>query len=86
MAIQFTTPPRDKRKRETPLEYMLRVLNDETVPDDRRDRIAGMAAPYCHPKVIQAARGKKAEQTAAASTAAVGTPWADDLRLENRTN
>ena len=79
MAIQFTTPPRDKRKRETPLQYMLRVLNDETVPDDRRDRIAGMAAPYVHPKVIQAARGKKAQRNEAALTAGKGTSWADDL-------
>jgi hypothetical protein len=86
MAVSFLQVSRspNKRKRETPLEYMLRILNDETVPDDRRDRMAGMAAPYCHAKIIQAARGKKHQQTEAATTAGKGTPWAKDLELEIR--
>ncbi len=36
---------------ETPLDYMLRVLRDPTTDKDRRDRMAGMVAPYVHPKL-----------------------------------
>jgi hypothetical protein len=34
-----------------PLEYMLRVLEDETAPQARRDLMAIQAAPYCHPRL-----------------------------------
>jgi len=33
----------------TPLEYMLRVMNDGKVEAERRDRMAAQAAKYCHP-------------------------------------
>lgn len=33
----------------TPLEYMLRVMNDEKAPPKRRDKAARDAARYCHP-------------------------------------
>ena len=36
---------------ETPLEYMLRVMRDPSVEHDRRDKLAGQAAPYVHPKL-----------------------------------
>ena len=36
---------------ETPLDYMLRVLRDQTVDHDRRDRMAAQAAPYVHAKL-----------------------------------
>lgn len=36
---------------ETPLDYMLRVMRDPTVEHDRRDRMAGQAAPYIHAKL-----------------------------------
>lgn len=36
--------------KETPLEYMLRRLNDEALPDDIRDTMAIAAAPYVHAK------------------------------------
>ena len=32
----------------TPLEYMLKILRDETAPDLRRDDMAKSAAPYLH--------------------------------------
>lgn len=67
------------RRRETPLEYMLRILNDPKVPDARRDRMANMAAPYVHPRVLPAKQGKKAKQAAAAKTASAGTQWSSDL-------
>jgi hypothetical protein len=31
-----------------PLDYMLSVMRDPTASAERRDRIAAMAAPYCH--------------------------------------
>lgn len=36
---------------ETPLEYMLRVMRDDTQPPERRDGMARSAAPYVHAKV-----------------------------------
>jgi len=38
---------------ETPLEYMLRVMRDQTQPDERRDRMAMGAAPYVHAKGVE---------------------------------
>lgn len=35
---------------ETPLDYMLRVMRDESQPGPRRDDMAKAAAPYVHPK------------------------------------
>lgn len=35
---------------ETPLQYMLRVMNDEASEKPRRDDMAKAAAPYIHPK------------------------------------
>jgi hypothetical protein len=37
----------------TPLEHMLRVLNDPTTPQDRKNRIAAAAAPYVHARKAQ---------------------------------
>ena len=34
-----------------PLEYMLRVLRDETASRDDRKWAANGAAPYCHPRL-----------------------------------
>lgn len=36
---------------ETPLDYMLRVMRDPKTEHDRRDRLAGMVAPYVHPRL-----------------------------------
>lgn len=33
-----------------PVDYMLRVLNDPNASEDRKDRIASIAAPYLHAK------------------------------------
>lgn len=35
----------------TPLEYMLRILRDESMDPDRRDWAAEKAAPYVHAKL-----------------------------------
>lgn len=37
-------------KAETPLQYMLRVMNDDKAEMPRRDDMARAAAPYIHPK------------------------------------
>ncbi len=36
---------------ETPLDYMLRVMRDQTVDHERRDEMARAVAPYVHPKL-----------------------------------
>jgi hypothetical protein len=72
-----------------PLDYMISVIRDPKASQDRRDRMAIAAAPYCHARVIEAASrppGKKEQQAEAADVAGVGTPWADDLALEIRAN
>jgi len=68
-----------------PLDYLLTVINDATVPAERRDRIAIAAAPYCHPRLVEPQRvGKKDQQSEAAEMAGVGTGWSQDLDFENR--
>jgi hypothetical protein len=36
---------------ETPLDYTLRVMRDETADPSRRDEMARAVAPYVHPKL-----------------------------------
>jgi hypothetical protein len=40
---------------ETPRDYMLRVMRDETVDHARRDAMAKAVAPYCHPTLASVA-------------------------------
>lgn len=35
----------------TPLDYMLKVMRDDTADASRRDWAAGAAAPYVHPRL-----------------------------------
>jgi hypothetical protein len=63
---------------------MLTVMNDATADETRRDRMAIAAAPFCHPRISDAVKGKKDQQTEAAETAGVGTGWSQDLDFENR--
>ena len=58
-----------------PLEYMLAVLNDETAPAARRDRMAIAAAPYVHARVGDQRLGKREAAQLAAQTAGEGTGW-----------
>lgn len=55
---------------QTPLEYLLAVMNDPSIDDARRDRAAGIAAAYVHPKAGD--MGKKGEREKAADVAAKG--------------
>src|SRR5262245_33608463 len=70
-----------------PLDYMLAVMRDPTATQTRRDRMAALAAPYCHPKLTDAQpKGKKDQQAEAAERAGTGTSWTDDLETETRAN
>ena len=42
---------------ETPLQYMLRILRDESVEPSRRDAMARSAAPYVHPQLSAVKHG-----------------------------
>ena len=63
----------------TPLGYMIAVMRDPTAPTSRRDRMAALAAPYCHARASDAALGKKALAQSVADTAGHGTDWGGDL-------
>jgi hypothetical protein len=69
-----------------PLDYMLSVIRDPTATQERRDRMAIAAAPYCHPKMADQRLGKKDQEADAATMAGLGTPWAADLEPEVRAN
>lgn len=43
-----------RKKGDTPLEYMLSVMRDDTVDNKRRDAMAAAAAPYLHPRLSNA--------------------------------
>lgn len=55
---------------ETPLEYMLDVMNDPEVDPGRRDRMAIAAAPFVHAKAGES--GKKETKQEAAKKAEAG--------------
>jgi hypothetical protein len=58
---------------------MLTVMRDPTASTSRRDRMAALAAPFCHVRASDAALGKKAMAQANADTAGTGTDWGSDL-------
>lgn len=60
----------------TPLEYMLKVMNDPNAEKDRRDKMAIAAAQYIHSKVDSETKGKKEEKAEAAEQAANGRFYA----------
>lgn len=54
----------------TPLQFLLRIMNNPTKSEDLRIRVAGMALPYMHEKVGEpAGKGKKEQQKDAAEEA-----------------
>jgi hypothetical protein len=70
-----------------PLDYMLAVMRDPTASQNRRDRMAAVAAPYCHARLTEAQpKGKKDQQADAALMAGMGTQWSSDLEFEDRPN
>lgn len=61
----------EKKADETPLEYMLRVMNDPNVDPELRSRMAQAAAPYCHKRQGEGG-GKKEEAEELAKKALSG--------------
>nr|WP_321467305.1 hypothetical protein [uncultured Desulfobulbus sp.] len=59
-----------QRENLTPLEYMLRVMNNPNAPPERRDKCAIAAAPFVHRK--PGGTGKKHQQAEAAKEATQG--------------
>jgi hypothetical protein len=70
---------------ELPLPYMLRIMRDPTVENERRDKMAALAAPYCHPRMYDNRFGKKDAALEEAGKAAEGSEWADELGADPRT-
>ena len=56
----------------TPLDYMLKVMNDPKAPIDTRCRMAGMAAPYCHLRKGYEGDDKKKQAVDRAAVASKG--------------
>jgi hypothetical protein len=71
--------PSDASVTQTPLEYMLGVMNDPTASETRRDRLAIAAAQYVHQRAADTRRTKRHHDAAEAKRAGAGTPWAGDL-------
>jgi hypothetical protein len=63
-------PPGAKAGGETPLAFMLRVMNDPAADTGTRARMAIAAAPYMHPRAE--APGKKADAQEAAGRVGKG--------------
>jgi hypothetical protein len=68
-----------RQGKQTPLEYMLSVMNDPLVEPSRRDRRAIAAAPYLHARASEQKPGKKQVAEQAAQSAGEGSDWGDDL-------
>lgn len=54
-----------------PLDYMLNVMRDAQADTERRDRMAQIAAPFCHARKGEG-NGKKQEREDKAKTAGAG--------------
>lgn len=65
--IEVAVQARDVEQ--TPLEYMLGVMNDEAADKARRDRMAIAAAPFVHARSEGEQEGKKAQRQARAAEA-----------------
>lgn len=70
-------------KTETPLEFLLRVMNDPNEPRERRDRAAIAACPYCHARRGEAGTGKKEAAAERAKIAGSGkyAPMSSPFRV-----
>jgi hypothetical protein len=68
----------------SPLQYLLRRINNPRVSPHIRDRLAIAAAPFCHPRLVEKHQGKKAKAEKAAKMAGLGSVWGEDLQYEIR--
>lgn len=71
-AEPLPAPPVTAPGQQTPLEYMLDVMNDPTADPHRRDRMAVAAAQYMHRRSAEDTVGKREQAQAAAEEAARG--------------
>ena len=83
-----TTPTTAKRsgKKQSPLDYMLEVMNDAGTDPARRDRMAIAAAPFVHAKAEPEAKGAREIAKDLAKNVAVGkytTPAPPKLVVNN---
>jgi len=77
--VNEEAPPQTKEEIEeaaaaenmSPVDYMLKVMRDTSVPSDRRDRMAIAAAPYVCQKANEKV-GKKVQQAEAAKEVGSG--------------
>jgi hypothetical protein len=77
---RFAAPSKQKQNvDELPLEYMLRIMRDPTIDDARRDKMAALAAPFCHPRIADNRFGKRDSALEQAQRATEGSEWAEDL-------
>jgi len=67
--IVEVAPAADAPASDTPLGYMLSVMNDNKADEVRRDRMAVAAAPFMHPRMADNRVGKKDGQKDAAARA-----------------
>jgi len=72
--------------KQTPLEYMLTVVNDPAADPVLRAKLAICAAQYCHPKMFDKRLAQKDLKDSAAQTAGIGTEWGKDLQFEATPN
>jgi hypothetical protein len=71
----------------SPLDFLLRLVNDETAPPALRLKAAGLAAPFIHPRTPIMPTSyryisRKRQREIDAETAGVGTDWGTDLLYE----
>jgi hypothetical protein len=65
----------DRPPEQTPLAYMLSVMNDPKADVTRRDRMATAAAPYVHGRSPDTELGKKQMRQIEAQTAHEDSDW-----------
>lgn len=85
-ADAMVSVPETVKPPQTPLAYMLEVMNDQSVDTTRRDRMAIAAAPFLHPRMAEDGIGKRDREAEAAKQGATGkfqTPTAPRLVVSN---
>jgi hypothetical protein len=71
-----------QRVGEMPLDYLLRLMRDETAAPARRDRAAVVASQYCHERRADTRQSKKQRQAKEAREAGTGSEWGSDLKVQ----
>jgi hypothetical protein len=72
-------PQRARAPKLTPLEFLLSIMRDPTVPVEQRIRVAVSSLPYCHPRLYDSRIPKKDALRTDAEQAVETGPWADEF-------